>query len=84
MGHKPIACISIYYDSVATLAKAYSQVYNGKYRHVGVRHIMIIELIMNGVVLVEFVRMQQNLVDHLTKSLAREVVYNSIIGMGLK
>nr|GEW40045.1 zinc finger, CCHC-type [Tanacetum cinerariifolium] len=51
----------------ATLAKAYSQMYNGKSRHLGVRHSMIRELIMNRVVSIEFVRSQQNLVDHLTK-----------------
>ncbi|GJY21998.1 zinc finger, CCHC-type containing protein [Tanacetum coccineum] len=32
---KPIAPISIYCDSAATLAKAYSQMYNGKSRHLG-------------------------------------------------
>nr|GEX13514.1 zinc finger, CCHC-type [Tanacetum cinerariifolium] len=36
-------------DSAATLAKAYSQMYNEKSRHLSVRHIMIRELIMNGV-----------------------------------
>ncbi|GJS32519.1 zinc finger, CCHC-type containing protein [Tanacetum coccineum] len=46
---KPIAPISVHYDSVATLAKSYSQIYNGKSRHLGVRHSMIRELIMNGV-----------------------------------
>ncbi|GKD48646.1 hypothetical protein Tco_1277622, partial [Tanacetum coccineum] len=30
---KPITLIFIRYDSVATLAKAYSQMYNGKSRH---------------------------------------------------
>ncbi|GKB07119.1 zinc finger, CCHC-type containing protein [Tanacetum coccineum] len=35
---KPMAPISIRCDSAATLAKAYSQVYNGKSRHLGVRH----------------------------------------------
>ncbi|GJR67880.1 zinc finger, CCHC-type containing protein [Tanacetum coccineum] len=40
----------------ATLAKTHSQVYNGKSRHLGVRHSMIRELIMNGVISVEFVQ----------------------------
>ncbi|GKC96088.1 zinc finger, CCHC-type containing protein [Tanacetum coccineum] len=34
-------------ECAATLAKAYSQMYNGKSRHLGVRHSMICELIMN-------------------------------------
>nr|GEV36121.1 zinc finger, CCHC-type [Tanacetum cinerariifolium] len=46
---KPIAPIFIYYDSAATLAKAYSHMFNGKSRHLGVKHIMIRELITNRV-----------------------------------
>ncbi|GKC37459.1 hypothetical protein Tco_1049843 [Tanacetum coccineum] len=53
---KLISLISIHCDRSATLAKAYSQMYNGKSRHVGVRHSMIRELIMNGVISIEFVR----------------------------
>ncbi|GKG26502.1 hypothetical protein Tco_0402205, partial [Tanacetum coccineum] len=75
---KPIAPISIRYDSAATLAKAYSQMYNGKSRHFGVSHSMIRELITNGVVSIEFVRSQQNLADHLTKGLARDLGIKSL------
>ncbi|GJV65610.1 hypothetical protein Tco_1476438 [Tanacetum coccineum] len=64
---KQIAPIFIYYDSAATLAKAYSQIYNGKSRHLGVRRSMIRELIINGVTSIEFVQSQHNLADHLTK-----------------
>nr|KAJ0213553.1 hypothetical protein LSAT_V11C400214640 [Lactuca sativa] len=81
---KPISTISIGCDSAATLAKAYSQVYNGKFRHLGVRHSMIRELIMIGVIYVEFVRTHLNLVDHLTKGLARDLVHKAAIGMCLK
>ena len=81
---KPISPISIRCDSAATLAKAYSQVYNGKSRHLGVRHSMIRELIMDGVISVEFVRTHDNLADHLTKGLSRDLVHKSAIGMGLK
>ncbi|KAK4380792.1 Retrovirus-related Pol polyprotein from transposon TNT 1-94 [Sesamum angolense] len=80
---KPISPISIHCDSAATLAKAYSQMYNVKSRHLGVRHSMIIELIMNDVISVKFVRSQHNLADHLTKGLARDLVHKSVIGMGL-
>nr|GFA84444.1 zinc finger, CCHC-type [Tanacetum cinerariifolium] len=62
---KPITLISIRFDSSATLAKVYSQMYNGKSRHLGVSHSIIRELITNGVVSIEFVRSQQNLADHL-------------------
>ncbi|GJT77290.1 zinc finger, CCHC-type containing protein [Tanacetum coccineum] len=81
---KPIAPISIHCDSAAILAKAYSQIYNDKSRHLGVRHSMIMELIMNSMISIEFVRSQNNLADHLTKGLARDLVNKSVIGMGLK
>ncbi|GJR74348.1 hypothetical protein Tco_0086713 [Tanacetum coccineum] len=76
-----MAPISIRCDSAATLAKAYNQIYNGKSRHLGVRHSMIHEQITNGVISIEFVRSQQNLADHLTKGLARDFVLKSAKGM---
>nr|GEU31072.1 hypothetical protein [Tanacetum cinerariifolium] len=81
---KPIALISINCDSAATLAKVYSQMYDGKSRHLGVRHSMIRVFIINGVISIEFVRSQQNLADHLTKGLARDLVIKSAEGIGLK
>ncbi|GJR01941.1 hypothetical protein Tco_0524925 [Tanacetum coccineum] len=44
---KPIPPISIGCDSATTLAKAYSQIYNGNSKHLSARHNMIRELIMN-------------------------------------
>nr|GEU34582.1 zinc finger, CCHC-type [Tanacetum cinerariifolium] len=81
---KPTTPISIHYDSAATLAKDYRQMYNGKSRHLGVRHGMIRELITNRVLCIEFVRSQQNLADHLMKGLARDLVIKSAEVMGLK
>nr|GFB48066.1 zinc finger, CCHC-type [Tanacetum cinerariifolium] len=79
-----IAPISIRCDNAPTMARAYSQIYNEKSRHLVVRHSMVRELIRNGVISIEFVRTQHNLADHLTKGLARDLVYKSVIGMGLK
>ncbi|GJV00025.1 putative reverse transcriptase domain-containing protein [Tanacetum coccineum] len=58
---KPIAPISIRCDSDATLAKVYSKMYNEKSRHLCVRHNMIRELIMNGVVSIEFASLNCNI-----------------------
>ncbi|GJV69391.1 zinc finger, CCHC-type containing protein [Tanacetum coccineum] len=81
---KPIAPISIRCDSAPTMARAYSQIYNGKSRHLGVRHSMVRELIRNGVISIEFVRTQHNLADHLTKGLARDLVEDAGQGFGKK
>nr|GEW64332.1 zinc finger, CCHC-type [Tanacetum cinerariifolium] len=71
---KPIAPISIRCDCAPTMAMAYSQIYNGKSRHLGVRHSMVRELIKNSVISIEFVQTQHNLADHLTKGLARDLL----------
>ena len=71
-------------DNAPALGKTYSQVYIGKYRHLGVRRNAIRELIVNGVIPVQFVKSQQNLADHLTKGLTRDLVHKSVIGMRLK
>nr|GEW75658.1 zinc finger, CCHC-type [Tanacetum cinerariifolium] len=81
---KPIKPISIRCGSATTLVKAYSQMYNGKSRHLGVRHNMIRELIINGVISLVLARSQKNLADHLMKGLARDLVSKSVKGMGLK
>ncbi|GKC40710.1 hypothetical protein Tco_1053094 [Tanacetum coccineum] len=72
------------FECSATLAKAYSQMYNKKSRHVGVERSMIRELITNVVVSIEFVRSQRNLANHLTNGLAKDMVLKSVEGMGLK
>nr|GEW90935.1 zinc finger, CCHC-type [Tanacetum cinerariifolium] len=77
---KPIAPISIRCDNVATLAKAYSQIYNGKSRHLGFRHSIIRELIMNGVESIEFMRSQQNIADHVMKGLGSELNLGRVVG----
>ncbi|GKA44980.1 zinc finger, CCHC-type containing protein [Tanacetum coccineum] len=81
---KPITPISILCDSAATLVKAYRQMYNGKSRHLDIRHNMIRELITNGVVSIKFVRSQQNLADHLTDGMARDLVLKSAEWDGFK
>nr|GEW21326.1 retrovirus-related Pol polyprotein from transposon TNT 1-94 [Tanacetum cinerariifolium] len=81
---KPLAPIFIRCDSAPTMARVYSQIYNGKSRHLGVRHSMVKELVRNGVISIEFVRTQHDLADHLTKCLARDLVNKSVKGMGLK
>ena len=81
---KPISPISKHCDSVATLAKAYSKVYNGKSLHLGVRHSMVREMATHGIIYFVFVRSQQNLSNHSIKGLARDLVNKSAIRMGLR
>ena len=81
---KPMSPFSVRCDSASVLARAYSHTYNGKSRHIGLRHSYVRQLIKDGVITVDYVRSAQNLADPLTKGLARDLVIKTARGMGLK
>lgn len=76
--------ISLHCDSEATMSRAYSNMYNGKCRHISLRHEYVRELIHNGVITILYVRSSNNLADPLTKGLSKELVKSTSIGMGLR
>ena len=81
---KPMPQISIHCDSEATLSKAYSQIYNGKSRHIGLRHSYVRQLLTDCVITIDFVRSSQNLANPFTKGLTRDLVSKTSKGMRLK
>jgi len=81
---QPMLAISLYYDSEATMSRVYSNIYNGKSRHISIQHGYIRELIINGVITIVYVKSVNNLADPLTKRLSRDMVQKITNGMGLK
>ncbi|RVW29758.1 Retrovirus-related Pol polyprotein from transposon TNT 1-94 [Vitis vinifera] len=79
-----VSTVSIHCDSQATLARAYSGVYNGKSRHISIRHEYVRQLIRYGIFSISFVRSSGNLADPFTKPLTRDLVRITSRGMGLK
>lgn len=70
-------------DNVTTLAKVFSQIYNGSSK-LRVKHNMVRELITYEVSFVNFVRSQQNLTYHTSKQLVKDLGHNWYIELGLK
>jgi len=62
----------------------HNSVYNGKKRHIHIRHGAVQRLLMHGAISLEYVRSERNLADPLTKGLPGRVVLESSRGMGLK
>ena len=81
---KSVNSILIHYDSQATLAQAYSDIYNGKSRHISLRHDYMKKLIKDGIISLTFVKLSGNLADPFTKSLARNLVKMTSNLIGLK
>ena len=70
---KPVALVSLRCDSQTTLSRAYSQIYNGKSRNIGLRHSYVRHLITDGVITINYVKSSENLADPSTKGLARNI-----------
>ena len=81
---QPMPTISIYCDNQATMSKAYSKIYNGKSRHISLRHEYVRQLIEDSVISIVYVKSNSNLADPFTKSLSRDLIKVTSIGMGLK
>jgi len=76
--------ISLHCDSQAAIAVALSSVYNGKRRHIHIRHSVVKQLLKHVIISLQYVRSEKNLADPLTKGLTRRLVLEMSKGMGLK
>ena len=65
-------------------ARAKSNIYNGKSRHIRRRHNTIKQLLSSGVISIQYIKSKENLVAPLTKGLPRKQVKFTSRGMGLK
>ena len=70
-------------DSQTAIVKAKSKLLNGKNTHIRLRHNIVRQLLKTWVISLEFVRLELNLVDHLTKPLNKKLVEETSRGMGL-
>ena len=69
---KYMSTILIHCDSQATLARAYSRTYNGKSRHINLRHEYVRQLIQSGIIDISYVRSSENLADPFIEHFSRE------------
>ncbi|KAL0413817.1 UNVERIFIED_CONTAM: Retrovirus-related Pol polyprotein from transposon TNT 1-94 [Sesamum radiatum] len=75
--------VSLHCDSQAAIGIAKNYAYNGKRRHIRIRHSAVRELLKNGIISLEYVRSERNLADPLTKGLTRRVILETSRAMGL-
>ena len=70
-------------DSQAVIAKAENKIFNRKNMHIRLRHNIMRQLLETWVTSLDFVRLELNLADLLTKPLNRKVVEQSSRERGL-
>ena len=80
---KPISLVAIHADCMIALGRAYSQVYNGKSRHIALRHSLVQGLITNGVITFDYVNTKFNVADSFTKAMSKDSIEQASIAIGL-
>ncbi|KAD6453934.1 hypothetical protein E3N88_08640 [Mikania micrantha] len=82
-GRNPLP-IPLHCDSKAAISVAKNDVYNGKKRHIRLRHSSVKHMLKSGVLAIDFVRSERNLADPFTKALPKKMVCSTSREMGLK
>lgn len=81
---QPMPVVSLHCDSQATMSRACSKVYNGKFRHISLRHEYVRQLISDGVITIIYIKSCNNLADPLIKGLSRDMTRSTSAGFGLR
>ena len=81
---KPIPPILIHCDSTATIGRVKNRYYNGKSKPIRRKHSIVRSYLSGGIITVDYIKSNDNLVDPFTKALAKDRVWNTLRGMGLK
>ena len=69
--------MSIHCDNQATIARAKNKIYNGKSRHIRLRHKIVKQMLDDGIISLDYVRSELNISDPFTKPLWRKLVENT-------
>ena len=74
MWEKPISLVLIHCDSTATIGRVRNKYHNGKSRSIRRKHNTLRSYINNGTINVDYISINDNIADPLTKALAREKI----------
>jgi len=84
LGMKPTPFVSMHCDCQSAITIAKNKSYNGKNRHIQLRHNLVKQLLKNGTISIDYVKSERNLADPLTKPLGRKMILETSRGMRLK
>jgi hypothetical protein len=84
LGIKPTPSVSMHCDCQSAIAVAKNKLFNGKNRHIQLRHNVVKQLLKDGIISIDYVKSEVNLADPLTKPLGRKIICDTSRGMRLK
>ena len=84
LGMKPTPSMSMHCDSQSLINVAKNKTYNGKNRYIQLRHDIVKQLLKNGTISIDYVKLEGNLVVPLTKPLGKNMILETLRGKRLK
>ena len=84
LGIKLTPSIFMHCDSQSTIVVAKNKTFNGKNRHIQLRQNVVKQLLKDGTIFIDYVKSEGNLANPLTKPLGRNMILETLRGMGLK
>lgn len=84
MGRSSLTPISLHCDSQSAISVAKNNVYNGKRKHIRLKHVIVREILGDGVISLDFIRSEKNLTDPFTKALNKRLMEEISASIGMK
>ena len=81
---KPIPPILIHCDSTIAICRVKNRYYNGKSKNIRRKHSIVRSYLRSGIIIMDYIKSNDNLADPFTKASAKDRVWNTSRGMGLK
>jgi hypothetical protein len=79
-----MSSISMHCDSQPIIHITKNNSYNKKNQHMRLSHEVMKQLLRDGIIFIDFVRLEMKLADSLTKCLGIKLILGTSRGMGLK
>ena len=84
LGMQSTPSVSMHCDYQAAISITKNKTFNGKNRHIRLRHEVAKQLLKNEIISIDYVKSKVNLANHLTKPLGRKLIFERSSGMGVK
>ena len=84
LGMQSAPSVFMHCDCQAAISIAKNKAFNGKNRHIRLRHEVVKQLLIDEIISIEYVKLKVNLADPLTKLLGLKLILETLSGMGLK
>ena len=81
---KPIPLILIHYDSTVTIGRVKNHYYNCKSKPIRRKHSIVRSYLRSGIIIMDYIKSNDNIAYPFTKASAKDRVWNTSRGMGLK